>query len=158
MTEALRDGNFDRSHASGPGRGGWSPGVIRSVGFEVPGGTPAPGRARHRVLEALGEVLGADERTNLALMISELVTNSVTHAGMVKESNVIKVHVAVAPERARIEVCDSGPGFEPGRPRVRSDGGGLGLVLLERLSAAWGVAAEDEVCVWAEFDRNERRS
>lgn len=109
------------------------------------------------MLEALGDVLGTDEGSDLALMISELVTNSVRHAGMVSERDVIKVHAAVAPERTRIEVCDSGPGFEPGRPKVRNfeggTGGGLGLALLERLSADWGVAAEDDVCVWAEFDR-----
>jgi anti-sigma regulatory factor (Ser/Thr protein kinase) len=112
--------------------------------------------ARHRVLDALGEVLRPDEQTNLSLLVSELVTNAVRHAGMVKESDVIKVHAAVTPERTRIEVCDHGPGFVPGKPRVRSfeaGGGGLGLVLLDRLSAKWGVAADEDVCVWAEFER-----
>jgi len=137
-------------------RGEWRRAVLRSVGFELPGGTPAPSAARHRVLEALGELLAPEERTNLALLVSELVTNAVRHAGMVKETDVIKVHVAVAPERTRIEVCDRGPGFDPGTPRVRSfeaGGGGLGLVLLDRMSTTWGVSADDDVCVWAEFER-----
>jgi anti-sigma regulatory factor (Ser/Thr protein kinase) len=108
------------------------------------------------VLDALAEVLRPEEQTNLALLISELVTNAVRHAGMGMESDVIKVHAAVTPERTRIEVCDQGRGFSPGKPRVRSfeaGGGGLGLVLLDRLSAKWGVATDEDVCVWAEFDR-----
>ena len=92
----------------------------------------------------------------MALMVSELVTNAVRHAGMVKQSDVIKVHAAVASDRIRVEVCDRGPGFSPGAPKVRSfeaGGGGLGLVLLDRLSAAWGVSTDEDVCVWAEFER-----
>jgi anti-sigma regulatory factor (Ser/Thr protein kinase) len=137
-------------------RGQWLPAVVRSVGFELAGGSTAPSQARRRVLEALSEALKPEERGNMALLVSELVTNAVRHAGMVKESDVIKVHAAVAPDRTRIEVCDSGPGFSPGAPRVRNfedGGGGLGLVLLDRLSSAWGVAADDDVCVWGEFER-----
>jgi anti-sigma regulatory factor (Ser/Thr protein kinase) len=142
-------------------RGEWHPRIVGSVKFEVPVGPPAAGAARHRVLEALGDQLGETERSNLELLISELVTNCVRHAGMRENVDRVKVHAAVAPDRLRIEVCDTGPGFAPGPPRLRSfeadDGGlregGLGLVLLDRLAAAWGVAAEDEVCVWAEFER-----
>lgn len=150
--------SLDGSDGRALSRGEWLPAVLRSVAFEVPGGTPAPGVARHRVLEGLREVLAEEERSNLALLISELVTNSVKHAGMVNETDVIRVHAAVASARTRIEVCDSGRGFTPGKPQVRSfesGGGGLGLVLLDRLSAAWGVTVEEEdVCVWAEFERS----
>ena len=137
-------------------RGRWLPVVLCSVGFDLEGGTPAPSEARHRVLEALGEVLEPEESSNMALLVSELVTNAVRHAGMVEQGDVIRVHAAVAPERTRIEVCDRGPGFDPGTPKLRSfedGGGGLGLVLLDRLSVAWGVATDDDVCVWAEFMR-----
>jgi anti-sigma regulatory factor (Ser/Thr protein kinase) len=137
----------------------WPPTILRSVAFEVPGGTSAPSEARHRVLEGVGDVLADEERSNLALLISELVTNAVRHGGMVRPSDVIGVHAAVAPNRTRIEVCDSGPGFIPGKPQVRSfeaGGGGLGLVLLDRLSAAWGVVTEAGACVWAEFDWSTR--
>lgn len=137
-------------------RGEWLPSAVRSVSFEVPGGPPAASEARHTVLRELGELLDPTERSNFELLVSELVTNCVRHGGMLTDRDRIKVHAAVAPDRLRIEVCDSGPGFSPGRPQVRSyqdGGGGLGLVLLDRLSSAWGVAREDQVCVWAEFDR-----
>jgi anti-sigma regulatory factor (Ser/Thr protein kinase) len=136
--------------------------MVSSVKFEVPVGPPAASAARRRVMETLGELLGEIERSNLELMISELVTNCVRHAGMQEDTGRITVHAAVAPDKLRVEVCDTGHGFDAGPPRLRSfeapDGGlrpdgGLGLVLLDRLAAAWGVATEDEVCVWAEFDR-----
>jgi anti-sigma regulatory factor (Ser/Thr protein kinase) len=137
--------------------GRWRPALIRSVAFTLPGGVPAPGVARHRMLEALGDVLNAEERANLALLISELVTNAVKHGGMVAEDDLITVHAGVTPDRTRIEVCDTGPGFASGAPVVRSfeggSGGGLGLVLLDRLAAVWGVASDENVCVWAEFAR-----
>jgi anti-sigma regulatory factor (Ser/Thr protein kinase) len=143
-------------------RGEWLPGVVSSVSFDVPVGPPAAGVARHRVVEALGDALGEIERSNLELLISELVTNCVRHAGMTEGTDRIRVHAAVAPDRLRIEVCDTGRGFEPGTPQLRSlngpglrGDGGLGLVLLDRLAASWGVAAEDEVCVWAEFERED---
>lgn len=138
-------------------RGEWLPSVVSAVGFEVPVGPPAAGTARHRVLDALGDQLDEVERSNLELLISELVTNCVRHAGMTEGTGRIRVHAAVAPHRLRIEVCDKGHGFTPGPPKLRSfeeGDGGLGLVLLDRLSSDWGVAAEDEVCVWAEFARD----
>jgi signal transduction histidine kinase len=133
VTQTSEHSNSERTPPRALSRGKWRAAVLCSVGFELPGGTPAPSDARHRVLEALGEVLRPEERSNVALLVSELVTNAVRHGGMVNQSDVIKVHAAVAPERTRIEVCDSGPGFSPGRPQVRSfeaGGGGLGLVLL----------------------------
>jgi anti-sigma regulatory factor (Ser/Thr protein kinase) len=145
-------------------RGEWLPTAVSSVKFDVPVDAAAASTARHRVMDALGHLLGEIEQSNLELMISELVTNCVRHAGMQEGTDRIRVHAAVAPDRLRIEVCDTGSGFQPGPPRMRSfetpDGdlpanGGLGLVLLDRLAAAWGVAAEDEVCVWAEFERED---
>ena len=40
----------------------------------------------------------------------------------------IVVHVAIAPDVVRVEVCDRGPGFTRLPPRRASEGGGNGLV------------------------------
>ena len=54
--------------------------------------------------------------------------------------------------RARLEVCDRGPGFEPpAAPAPRPGGGGMGLMLVDRVSAAWGVRRDDGACVWFEL-------
>jgi anti-sigma regulatory factor (Ser/Thr protein kinase) len=139
-------------------QGRWSHRILRGVSFDCPGGPEAAGIARHRVLDELGELLDDEERDSLAVPISELVTNSVRHAGMTRASDVITVHAALSQDLIRIEVCDTGPGFTPDAPRVRNfaDGsGGLGLVLLDRLARSWGVAKADDFCVWAEFERTE---
>ena len=138
-------------------RGQWPGEGMISVRLEVPGGARAATEARHGVILSLGHALSEDEQTDLELLVSELVTNAVRHGGMSGPEDLVVVLVAVGPERTRLEVCDRGAGFEPGRPAPRSmadGGGGFGLVLLERMAEAWGVGAGEEgVCVWAEFSR-----
>ena len=61
------------------------------------------------------------------------------------------MQVALAPRVLRVEVRDAGPGFTaPRTPRPRTEGGGTGLVLLERMSSRWGVANDGGTCVWFE--------
>src|SRR5579875_2934413 len=63
-------------------RGEWLPSVVRTIALELPGGASAAARARHAVVESLGELLDSSEQSNLELLVSELVTNCVRHAGM----------------------------------------------------------------------------
>ena len=132
--------------------------AVASVALELEGGTKAIALARHGVVDALGAVLAEEERTDLELLVSELVTNAVRHGGMASPDDVITVHAEVLRDRLRLEVRDAGPGFERATPRPRDldrGGGGLGLVLLDRLAERWGVdGADGEVCVWAEFARD----
>lgn len=71
--------------------------------------------------------------------MSELVTNSVMHAQM-GPADAIDIDVALSDGRLRLTVIDDGAAS---RPRlVEPDptrAGGRGLLLVERLSAAWGV-------------------
>jgi anti-sigma regulatory factor (Ser/Thr protein kinase) len=137
-------------------RGEWRSEVLRAVSVEVGGGDLAATEARRQVLGELAEVLDPTERLDVELLVSELVTNCVRHAGMRAAQDRIAVRAAVAADRLRLEVCDSGPGFDQGVPAPRDldqGGGGLGLVLLDRLALAWGVAVDGDVCVWAEFER-----
>jgi anti-sigma regulatory factor (Ser/Thr protein kinase) len=150
--------NDGRISAWSLSRGEWLPTAIRTLGFEVPGGSSAAALARHKVIESLHELLEPHERNNLELLVSELVTNCVRHADMTNPEDRIKVYAAVAPERLRLEVLDTGPGFSSARPTVRdfNDGhGGLGLVLLDRIATAWGVDLDDRFSVWAEFEREQ---
>jgi anti-sigma regulatory factor (Ser/Thr protein kinase) len=106
---------------------------------------------------ALGEVsdhLTPRRLEDARLLVSELVTNAIRHAGLGEEET-IKL-VLVAGERAlRIEVCDPGQGFEitqpepdPARPS------GWGLYLVRELSDRWGVERNVETRVWFELDRD----
>ena len=56
------------------------------------------------------------------------------------------------PDFARIEVADSGPGFDP-----RGVDFGFGLRLVEKLASDWGVDLTRGCRVWFEVDRRPRR-
>jgi len=133
-------------------RDSWRPDVVLACKLEIDGGRDAPGHARAAVNELLGERLDREWLFGVGVLVSEVVTNAVRHGGADRNRTVV-VHVALAYEVLRVEVCDQGLGFTPPRnPRPRSQGGGIGLVLLDRMSSRWGVALDDGTCVWFERD------
>jgi anti-sigma regulatory factor (Ser/Thr protein kinase) len=118
--------------------------------LELGGGQFAPATARAAIYELLTGRLGEDDLFDISVLVSELVTNAVRHARAGEDEKIV-VHVAIAPEVLRVEVCDHGPGFDPPlEPRGRPEGGGNGLVLLARMSSNWGVCSDDGTCVWFE--------
>jgi anti-sigma regulatory factor (Ser/Thr protein kinase) len=88
----------------------------------------------------------------LRLLVTELVTNSVKHAG----AHSVVLKVLVGRSVVWTEVTDEGPGFDPaatGRPR--DDRSGWGLFLVERLAHRWGVNQEGQSTkVWFELLRS----
>jgi anti-sigma regulatory factor (Ser/Thr protein kinase) len=91
-------------------------------------------------------------RHQLALLLSELVTNGIQHGGAGVEHS-MQVRVATSPQRVRVEVFD--PGGNGDEPANRIDeNGGYGLVLVDRLSDAWGQEATEAggSVAWFELD------
>jgi anti-sigma regulatory factor (Ser/Thr protein kinase) len=84
------------------------------------------------VREALA-VVPSDTSEVAQLLVSELVTNAVLHAG-----TYIVVEVRVDDVRVRVAVKDLSAAFP--QPRVAADdaSGGRGLQLVEALSSSWG--------------------
>ena len=85
--------------------------------------------------------LGAEQREDAVLMVSELVTNAVVHG-----VGAISLRIDVEADAVRIEVADDGnvalaPSPEPGAH------GGWGLRIVEQLSDDWGVL-EGSTKVW----------
>ncbi|MDP9440081.1 MAG: ATP-binding protein, partial [Actinomycetota bacterium] len=67
-------------------------------------------------LDGLGDRLGPEELQDARLLVSELVSNAVRHAGLGPEDE-LRLSVAASPEVVRGEVLDPGTkGFEPPRP------------------------------------------
>jgi anti-sigma regulatory factor (Ser/Thr protein kinase) len=131
-------------------RESWRPDVVTAHTLELAGGRFAAARARARFSELMGDRLGEDDLFDVSVLLSELVTNSVRHAGVDENATVI-VHLAIASDVLRVEVCDQGPGFEPPPiTRPAAGVGGSGLLLVDRMSSSWGVAADDGTCVWFE--------
>lgn len=82
------------------------------------------------------------------LVVTELVTNAVTHA-----TSACDVRLFRAPRRLRIEVLDHGSGSPDVRTAGDADEGGRGLLLVSALSGAWGVepTSASGKRVWAEL-------
>src|SRR4051812_18662163 len=86
----------------------------------LPATPKAPGAAR-RVLVAQG--LDPDLDHTVCLLVSEVVTNSIRHAGL-KEDDRVVLAARLTRDFARVEVRDPGPGFDPD---VRHRAHGFGL-------------------------------
>lgn len=118
----------------------------------IGGGPKAAGLARDR-LAKLQANLDSPLLESVRLLVTELITNSVRHAG----ASTVDLAVMVGRERVRVEVANAGVPFEPA-PRDSPDEGeldsGWGLFLVDRLSDAWGVT-DDAGCqrVWFEIKR-----
>lgn len=112
----------------------------------------SPAEARR----ALGEVSGHLTPRRLEdaqLLVSELVTNAIRHAGL-DDHDVIKLVVVTGDHALRIEVCDPGPGFEVSEPTPDpARPSGWGLYLVRELSDRWGVEHDAQTRVWFELDR-----
>jgi anti-sigma regulatory factor (Ser/Thr protein kinase) len=113
----------------------------------------APKRARSALTE-LDVGLDPAVRERSSVVLSELITNCIKHAGL-GGSERIDVEFSIRPELVRLEVTDPGDGFEivalePGR----DDGtGGWGFWLIEQMTDRWGVDFSHSTNVWCEFDR-----
>jgi anti-sigma regulatory factor (Ser/Thr protein kinase) len=106
--------------------------------FAVPAGRDAPSAVRKALRERAGH-LARPLRDDLLLLLSELVTNAVRHSGAAAGA-AIQIELREKRDCVHVVVTDAGAGFE--RPRRLepdlSRTGGLGLVLVDRLSRSWG--------------------
>jgi anti-sigma regulatory factor (Ser/Thr protein kinase) len=128
--------------------------------FAVSTGRDAPSAVRNALRER-GAHLPAQMRDDLLLLLTEVVTNAVRHSGAAKGE---PIQIAMNENRdcVRVEVTDPGDGFEPPDRLVPdlTKTGGLGLVLVDRLSRAWGTRRTSKgSLVWFELahDRDEWR-
>ena len=119
------------------------------------GGALAARCARRAVREELSDALPGRKLADVELLVSELATNSVRHAGC-GESDELAMEADVGPDRVRVRLSDAGDGFDARPPEIPRAGatGGYGLVLLERLSDRWGIQRDDGFSVWFEVERD----
>jgi anti-sigma regulatory factor (Ser/Thr protein kinase) len=123
--------------------------------FQLTGGPEACIAAR-RVVAASDGQLPVAVRDDVLLLVTELVTNAVRHAGVGPDQS-LRIELRRWPRRLRVEVVDPGGHFATDRPRSSTaDHGGWGLVLVERIATRWGVgrgASGTRVWFELEFER-----
>lgn len=114
------------------------------------GGSHAAGRAR-REMARLDTDLETPLLDSMRLLVTELVTNSVRHAG----ATTLELTVAVRPKGVRVEVANAGQSFTPETRERRPEADhGWGLFLVDQLSEDWGVLKEGDCQrVWFELTR-----
>lgn len=127
--------------------------AISPVSLQLRGGAAAPREARAAVLSALGDQLSRAAARDVALVVSELVTNSVQHAATGPAQR-LGVEVGVLGNVVLIAVSDCGSRFVPRLTRRAPEAPeGLGLMLVDRLARSWAVARDGAGAtrVWCEL-------
>ena len=127
-----------------------------SVSLRLPRGPEAPRLARAKVIAHFRDRLEEATVYDVALVVSELVTNSVNHPGPGPEPE-LGVEVGVVGDHVLIAVSDRGAQIIPRGDR-RSSGEQLGLELVDRLAGSWGVARDGvgRTQVWCELPLERR--
>jgi serine/threonine-protein kinase RsbW len=126
-------------------RGSWFRQVV------LPAAEPAAGLARQETRAAVAAWQLAYLADSAVLLVSELVTNAIQHAGPDGSATVLRLEYAGG--WLRIEVHDASPHVP--RPRIPDglDESGFGLMLVDAMAAKWGVQhTAAGKAVWAELD------
>jgi CheY-like chemotaxis protein/anti-sigma regulatory factor (Ser/Thr protein kinase) len=120
----------------------------RAAVLELPPDATSPRRARQFLVTHCARwgcelVLDAAE-----LVVSELVTNAVSHA-----RGRCEVRLAMLDDALRIEVSDGGAGTPEPMAATERDDHGRGLLLVSAIASAWGVESLPGVgkLVWAQI-------
>ena len=110
----------------------------------------SPRAARRFVSQALTAVDDDDLTDTVTLLVSELVTNAVLHAG-----SDVEVLVRLTATAARVEVTDASARAVAPRDAASDEDSGRGLALVGNLARRWGVreAPGGGKTVWFEVDR-----
>jgi anti-sigma regulatory factor (Ser/Thr protein kinase) len=102
-----------------------------------PGSPASVTDARRYVVDAIGRVPPSVEDA-VSIVVSELATNCVRHAG-----TDFTIDVERTPTHLRVEVVDTGSGVPTVRSPAASEPTGRGLFLVRELSDDWGVGTRD---------------
>jgi anti-sigma regulatory factor (Ser/Thr protein kinase) len=116
----------------------------------LPAGPHAPVAARTALADWLERRVPRRVLEDARLLASELVTNSVRHAGLAPARDSVRVGVELATGVLRLRVEDSGTtGTLVPRTPDPASGSGYGLNIVAGLASQWGVSRNGSTTVWA---------
>jgi len=128
--------------------------VLPEKRFGVNRSMAASGTAAARARQAVTNLpLSEHGRGRLSLLVTELVTNAIRHAGLVA-SDRIDLEVSNDNGRVWVAVRDGGPGFDPDEGHSGApDQTRFGLSIVDALCEEWGVDRGPEGCtVWCTLE------
>lgn len=141
--------------AGRPVRAETAPGEIEAAfSFALLCGRDAPNAARHAAAGETRDWAGSDSTEfELALLLSELVTNAISH-GSVSRNAAVNVEGTLIGTCLGMQVTNAGPPFaHVADLPPASQPGGRGLALVDALADRWGAFHEDGyTTVWFELD------
>jgi anti-sigma regulatory factor (Ser/Thr protein kinase) len=115
---------------------------------------PAAISLARRAVDQLAGVAPDPLIDNVRLLVSELITNCVRHAGL-RDDAWIGLRIDMGRDGVlRGEITDPGPGFVPKEQVLTiSQESGWGLYLVDQIADRWGVERDGVTRVWFEIDR-----
>lgn len=128
-------------------------GVNHTIEMDLPATSRAPSMARDALWRLLSDATKRSRASDAELLLSELVTNCVRHAGL-SAAGPISLTLEIDNGQLRVEVSDQGRGFSRDLS-ARADGSGTsgwGLALVEQLADNWGADRGDVSGVRAWFE------
>ena len=134
---------------------------LERVELELPVDAQSPARARAEIRELM-EGRDQSQTGDIVLLTSEIVTNAVVHPTS-GPADVVGLRIFTYEEGIRVEVEDSGEGFDPSVPSHPRPDRGRGLFLVDRFASRWGTEhLEDDrgsrFVVWFELDWRQSRN
>jgi anti-sigma regulatory factor (Ser/Thr protein kinase) len=151
--QVLRDENADLLAQLDGARGIVSvAAAVDRLEATLPAGPAAPATARAALTRWLSGHVPVEVLDDARLLASELVTNSIGHAGL-SDAASLRLAVQLRGGALRVEVRDPGEhGTVAPRTPDYDVGGGFGLHLVEQLATRWGVNRTGGTQVWFEVD------
>jgi anti-sigma regulatory factor (Ser/Thr protein kinase) len=107
--------------------------------------------ARAWLTELTSGLVNGARRSDLELVVTEVVSNAVRHGGA---EGAVRLAATPKAEYLCVQVTDNGPGLVPRPGAIGADqDGGFGLFIVEQLTRRWGVTRENlQTRVWFEFE------
>ena len=111
-------------------------------------------RAARRFIESCLAECDQRVRSDIMLMVSELITNAIQHAGPHDPAIHVGLHLELRDDRVRVEVSDQSPALPVVGVGDVASPSGRGLILVDQLSNRWGVErGASGKTVWVEVGR-----